>query len=130
MTTNNTLYNTFSETFVTKLNNFKQGNEEYEKSQSLEDRFYKFKTSFECSFVINLHELDKSGLFEMSINMPLHQDVKELFVNLLNSQGFRLVKPEEIKKVNDYYIHNDNNEHNKTYFCVCKYIPKYHKKAE
>ena len=38
MTTNNTLYNTFSENFVTKLNKFKQENEEYEKSQSLEER--------------------------------------------------------------------------------------------
>ena len=127
MTTNNTLYNTFSENFVTKLNKFKQENEEYEKSQSLEERFYKFKTSFEGSFIINLHELDKSGLFQMFINMPLHQDVKELFVNLLNNQGFHLVKPGEIEKVYDYYIHNDEN--NKTYFCVCKYIPKYHKKA-
>lgn len=128
MNNNNITYNTFSESFVARLNKFKQETVDYEKSQSLEERFYKFKTTFEASFVVNLGELDKSGIFEMFINMPLHQDVKELFVNLLNNQGFRLVKPGEIEKVNDYYIHNDGLD--RTYFCVCKYFPKYHKKAE
>ena len=90
MTVNN---NTFSNDFIEKLNKFKQETTDYNNSQSFNVRFNKFKDSFEASFVVNLRQIDNTGLFEMSILQPLHQDVKDEMVKLLSTQGFNEVLP-------------------------------------
>lgn len=118
--------NIFSNDFIEKLNKFKQETTEYNNSQSFNIRFNEFKNSFEASFVINLHELDNSGMFEMFISKPLYQDVKDEIVKLLEAQGFNEVSPDNIFNINDYYFQNTSD--NRTYFCVLKYKKVSHKK--
>lgn len=120
-----TIDNKFSNDFVSKLNHFKQETIDYNESQTFNVRFNKFRESFEASFV-NLRELDNSGMFEMFISKPLHQDVKDEMVKLLASQGFCEVEPTNMFNVNDYYFSNASE--NRTYFCVLKYKKIFHKK--
>lgn len=118
--------NIFSNNFIEKLNKFKQETTEYNNSQTFNIRFNEFKNSFEASFVINLHELNNSGIFEMFIPKPLHQDVKDEIVKLLATHGFNEVSPDSIFNINDYYFANTSE--NKTYFSVLKYKKVSHKK--
>lgn len=120
---------TFTENFITKINKFKQESQECDNSQTFQERFEKFKTSFEAAFYVNLKELDKSGMFEMYILQPLYQDVKNQMKILLENNGFREVNPENMSQSFDYYFTNDR-QNTRTYFCVVKYIKKYQKLAD
>ena len=125
MTTNNT----FSDTFIQTIDKFKKESNEYDNSQIFESRFNKFKTKFEESWNINLHEVDNSGIYQMVISMPLHQDVKDEMVKLLATYGFREVEYGKLEKQYDYYFQNYRLNDN-TYFGVVKYIKQYPKLAK
>lgn len=125
MTTNNT----FSDTFVQTINKFKQQSNEYDNSQTFESRFNTFKTKFEASWNIHLQEVDDSGMYEMIITMPLHQDVRDEMVKLLATYGFREVVCGKMEKQNDYYFQNNYHQNNTSFF-VMKYNKQHHKLAE
>lgn len=122
-----TTHNTFSNSFIQHIDKFKKESIEYENSQTFESRFNKFKTHFEASWKINLKELDNSGAYEMFIDMPLHQDVKDEMVKILATYGFREVESGKMEKNYDYY--SENNKDN-TYFCVIKNLKQCHKLAK
>lgn len=119
---------TFSSDFNTTLDKFKYQSENYENSQSLDARFNRFKKKFEYAFTTDLRD-HGTGKCYIQIDMPLDKDVKELFVNLLNSKGFRSRNlPTEFERVYDYFIAN-NMDGRTTYFSVQKYFPIYNKNA-
>ena len=86
---------------------------------TFESRFNKFRQKFEAGFNLNLQELSDSGIFQMVIDMPLYEDVKNEMVKLLKNKGFNESAPFNLNNVFDFSFENKNN---KTFFCILKYI--------
>lgn len=108
----------FSPYFLYSLEEFRKEQNKMNEADSFEGRFMAFREKFEKKW-LTMSECDNSGLFEMVIDMPLYEDVKNKMVELLKSQNFREVEEGKFEKQNDFYFKSEKN--GKTYFGVIKY---------
>lgn len=115
-----------SDDFLAKLDEFKNDSQTYINSMTFEARFNEFRKLFEAAFSLNLRELDNSGMFEVFINIPLYEDVKNEMVKLLKEKGFNETSPGHMNNIFDFYFENNKN---RTYFCVLKHKKVYNKLA-